>query len=251
MKTKWFKAEELIDEIEGNIYSATTVLDIGCGIMPQRYMKPLIHVCCEPCTEYVQKLQENLKNKHDRNYLFLNASWQDVIRLFPPRSVDTVFLLDVIEHLNKSEVKKLIKKTERIARKQVIIFTTLGFVPQHHEDGRDAWGLSGGKWQEHKSGWYPEDFDQTWKTFASRRYHYVDNLGKPFKKPYGALGAIKNIDPGNSPYNVALDNIYFKAIGSHSLIAIRIATTFLKLWKKGKEIIWIFAKYVAEKKDES
>ncbi|HWP41979.1 MAG TPA: class I SAM-dependent methyltransferase, partial [Blastocatellia bacterium] len=105
----------------------------------------------------------------------------------------TVFLLDVIEHLEKEESLKLLRATEQIARQQVIIFTPLGFLPQEHPDGKDHWGMEGGSWQTHKSGWLPEDFDDSWDIYAARAYHTHDNLGSEFEKPYGAMWAIKNI----------------------------------------------------------
>lgn len=248
MKTKWLKAEELTREAKKHILSALVVLDIGCGIMPQRYVTPLVHICFEPYLGYVRKLKTKVKNEQDRSYLILNGTWKDATELFPAKSVDTVFLLDIIEHLEKSEAKKLIRLTERIARKQIVIFTTLGFMPQHHEGGRDAWGLYGGKWQEHKSGWWPKDFDQTWQILACKRYHFADNLGRPFKKPYGALWAIKNMR-GNFLFRDRLSLLNATAVRAHSLFAIRTATSFFAAIEKIKKTIWFLGSiFVGNKK---
>jgi hypothetical protein len=117
--------------------------------------------------------------------------WHEAVNFFPEKSVDTVFLVDVIEHLEKEEGRNLLALTEKIARKQVVVFTPLGFMPQHHEDGKDAWGLNGADWQEHKSGWLPEDFSEDWQFFIAKEFHLIDNLLQPLEKPYGAFWAIK------------------------------------------------------------
>jgi hypothetical protein len=188
----WYEKEELIDAAIATVQPVEVVLDIGCGIMPQNYIKPLTHICCEPFIEYVSHLQQKLAalEQRDRTYVVLNMGWNDAVRYFPPKSVDTVFLVDVVEHLEKEEGCKLLALTEAIARKQVVIFTPLGFMPQHH-DGKDAWGLNGADWQEHKSGWLPEDFGDGWQVFAAKKFHVVDSLSRPLETPYGALWAIK------------------------------------------------------------
>jgi hypothetical protein len=53
--------------------------------------------------------------------------------------------------------------------------------------------MDGGKWQEHKSGWMPEDFGDGWEILVSKDFHTEDNLGRPYKTPYGALWAIKTL----------------------------------------------------------
>lgn len=194
MNITWLEKEDLTAAAVHAMGSADVVLDIGCGIMPQGYVLPQVHICCEPYHEYVKHLQEKVAafNLKDRNYLILNMGWDDVVKYFPAKSVDTVFLIDVVEHLEKEDGKKLLAATENIARKQIVIFTPWGLMPQHHEDGKDAWGLSGAHWQEHKSGWLPEDFmGNQWQFFASKEFHLSDSSSKPLEKPYGAFWAIK------------------------------------------------------------
>lgn len=77
--------------------------------------------------------------------------WKDVVKIFPCTSVDTVLLVDVIEHLEKEEALDLLSKTFSIASQQVVVFTPLGFFEQDNTDGIDAWGLHGGEWQTHRS----------------------------------------------------------------------------------------------------
>lgn len=191
MNVTWVLAEELLPTAAAKLKPVRTVLDIGCGIQPQQMLKPLVHICCEPFRQYVEKLQEKTARLHDRNYVILNASWAEAVTLFPEKSVDTVFLVDVIEHLEKEEALQLLRRTEVIARRQIAIFTPLGFMPQVHADGKDGWGLDGGAWQEHKSGWQPEDFDASWEIVAAKEFHTVDSLLQKLESPFGALWAIK------------------------------------------------------------
>lgn len=193
MSIKYHKKEELFSEAIKKILKSEIVLDIGCGIMPQKLIKPRVHICLDPFEQYVQSLQKKLKKEDDRSYILIKSTWEEAIKIFPPKSIDTVFLLDVVEHLDKKIALKLLKKTEDIARVQIVVFTPLGFLKQIHKNDKDAWGLKGGKWQMHKSGWYPNDFDDSWNLFIAKKFHYETNLGKKYDKPYGAFIAVKDI----------------------------------------------------------
>ncbi len=188
----WLPRERLLPAALREIRRPEVLLDIGCGIAPQRYVRPLVHVCCEPFGQYVSVLRARLAAETDRCYIVLQATWAQAVEMFPEGAVDSVFLIDVIEHVEKVEAMRLLEATARIARRQVVLFTPLGFMPQSHPDGRDAWGLDGGHWQEHKSGWQPEDFDAAWTILAARDYYRTDNLGRPLEKPFGAMWAIRN-----------------------------------------------------------
>jgi hypothetical protein len=203
MNITWLEKEDLLPTVIKKLKKIEVVLDIGCGIRPQQYIKPLVHICCEPFKQYVAQLLNKIKNEYDRNYVIIKATWSEAVRIFPPKSVDTVFLLDVIEHLIKEEAIDLLKKTENIARQQIVIFTPLGFMPQEHSDGKDGWGLDGGKWQEHKSGWQPEDFGDEWDIYASKIFHTVDSMMKPIEMPFGAFWAIRN-HPYKKSYTIAM-----------------------------------------------
>jgi len=194
MHITWLEKEDLIPTVLKKLENVDIMLDIGCGIRPQRFVRPLVHICCEPFGQYVENLREKIRDEYDRTYVILKATWADALELFPPKSVDSVFLIDVIEHLEKEEALRLLKATEALARRQITVFTPLGFMPQHHPDGEDAWGLGGGVWQEHRSGWRPEEFDDSWDVYASRVFHTIDNLGRELETPYGALWAIKTLD---------------------------------------------------------
>lgn len=193
MTVHWLEREELFPAAIRMLGHPMVVLDVGCGIMPQKYVCPLVHICCEPFGQYVDVLREKVAKECDRSYVILHATWAEAVRMFPPRSVDAVFLVDVIEHLEKEEAKALLRATVEMAREKVAVFTPLGFLPQHHPDGKDAWGLDGGEWQEHRSGWQPEDFGDAWEIYAARSFHDTDSQGRVFVAPYGAFWAIRNV----------------------------------------------------------
>ncbi len=214
------KADKLFETVSMRLEQVDLLLDIGCGIRPQQLVRPMTHICFEPCSEYVSHLQAAVAESFDRNYLVINAGWQQAVRFFPPGSVDTVILVDVIEHLEKEEALALLQATVCLARRQVAVFTPLGFMPQSHDDGKDAWGLGGGVWQEHRSGWYPEDFGDEWGIFLSESFHVTDNTGNPLVNPFGAFWAIwTNPEPASerTPGRQAVRSIYDIAAAFSSL----------------------------------
>lgn len=191
----FFAKEIFLNEAFSKIRPVESILDIGTGIVPHDYVASDVYICTEPYAEYVQILQKKVSELKDRKYIVLHAGWNEVLNIFPPKSVDTVYVIDVIEHLEKDEGMALLKRTIPLARKQVVVFTPYGFVPQHlNPDGTDAWGLHGADWQEHRSGWYPSDFGPGWEFIACKNYHDTDNLGRPIDNPSGAFWAIKNIE---------------------------------------------------------
>jgi hypothetical protein len=67
--------------------------------------------------------------------------------------------------------------------------------------------LNGAKYQEHKSGWMPNDFDKTWDIYACKDYHAVNNVGIKLEKPFGAFWAIKNFDNKDNFSNLPFDSL--------------------------------------------
>lgn len=154
----------ILDEVKRLAKPADIILDIGCGIRPQKYIRSRIHICADPHQKYLDCLG------WDKSLLKVRADWKQAIELFP--AVDTVFLLDVIEHLEKAEAIDLLEATKQIARSQIVILTPLGFCEQGpDENGRDAWGLDGGELQRHRSGWLPDDFaGPDWKILTDPNF---------------------------------------------------------------------------------
>lgn len=191
MAITWLNKEELPAAVQKRLGSADKVLDIGCGIRPQSLIEPKIHICAEPFSEYVEILQ----NRYAGNprYVILHGTADHILSLLPDHSIDTIFLVDVIEHLEKELGRTIIKECERVARKQIVLFTPIGFMHQESSpDGTDGWGLHGEEWQDHKSGWIPEEFDDTWDVAACESYHEYNGVGERFDPPVGAFWAIKS-----------------------------------------------------------
>ncbi|EGR4358679.1 methyltransferase domain-containing protein [Vibrio cholerae] len=186
-------ADDLTRAIESKVVPTDVVLDIGCGISPINYFRPSLHLMIEPWQEYADIL--SYRHQGDKSVIVLKIGGLEVLTKLQDNSVDSIFLIDVIEHLEKEEGKKVILEMERVARQQVVLFTPLGFMPQHIEDGqKDGWGLGGAEMQEHKSGWLPEDFSNKWDFYICESYHDKDYNGEPLEQVYGAFYAIYNIE---------------------------------------------------------
>ena len=184
---------------------SNTLLDIGCGIVPHAYVHHNVYIACEPYTEYVKILKKNRDELSNAVYLdscviILNEDWESLLEKYENYTVDTVYLIDVIEHLPKDQGRYLLKKTEKMAKKQIVIFTPLEYIEQKTLPGnKDAWGLNGADWQEHKSVWTPSDFDSDeWTFVICKDYHETNNIGEVLDKPVGAFWAIKDIKENNN-----------------------------------------------------
>ncbi len=173
------------------IKKTDTVLDIGCGIMPMKFFVPKIHILVEPFVDYVKMLQ--YKYSHLNHIIIINQNSLDFLPTVPSKSINSVFLLDVIEHMDKEKGKLVLKEMERIAKDQVVIFTPLGFEEQDCESEEvDGWGLKGTKFQQHRSGWYPEDFENGYDFYVCKDFHQINWKGENIE-PFGCFFAIKNM----------------------------------------------------------
>ncbi len=188
--------QSFLDAIDSTVAETDVVLDLGCGIVPMNYFRPKLHIMVEPWDEYSNVLRQ--RHADDKSVLIIKLGALEALSALHDNSVDSVFLLDVIEHLDKSVGFEVISEIERVAARQAIVFTPLGFMPQHMEAGEpDAWGLSGGEMQEHKSGWLPEDFDPAWEFHICETYHSKNFRGELLKTPYGAFFAVRNFEQVN------------------------------------------------------
>jgi len=126
-----------------------SILDVGCGkgepmkfINRHRKFHTMGVDIFEP---YIEACKE--QQIHDE-YLLCNI--QDLP--FADKSFDIVLCMEVLEHLEKDDGEKLLKDMERIARRQVILTTPVGFSEQ------DEFLLSeNNPFQVHKSGWQPTE----------------------------------------------------------------------------------------------
>lgn len=193
MPVEWFDRETLMDAAASCLEPVDLALDIGTGIRPHSFIQAKLYIFCEPFASYVEALQE--KYKQAPNVIILQTTGQILLPTMPDQSVDLISMIDVIEHIDKVEGRELLAACERVARRQIVLFTPLGFVPQDYESGeQDAWGLQGVEWQRHLSGWEPEDFDGSWRILACKDFHRANGKGEPLNPPVGAMWAIKNLE---------------------------------------------------------
>lgn len=183
-----------MDLVATRVEDVQVVLDLGAGICPQTFAKnPYLHICVDAHLPYIERVKRDLTD--DPRYVFLNSTWDKVIPMLPDKSVDTVFALDFIEHLEKEDGLNMLREAQRVARCQVVVFTPQGFFPQSYEDSQklDRWGMDGGYWQTHRSGWVPEDFGDGWEFVISRDYITVDEEDRVMEEPMSAIWAIRNV----------------------------------------------------------
>ena len=141
------------------------VLDIGCGIRPQTLVRADSHVCVDPHAPYLDVVIS-------MGYRAVHKTAEQALSETEP--VDTVVMLDVIEHMEREEGERTIALAMEKSD-QVVVFTPLGYVPQ----SGDAWRMGGEHWQEHRSGWKPEDFEG-WHVLVDRRFHKWKRAGAFF-----------------------------------------------------------------------
>lgn len=135
-----------------------SVLDVGPGIRPQDIVETDTTLCVEPHDEYVEVLTK-------LGLRVIQATALQAINLID--SIDTVVALDVIEHMERAEGEAFVQRALEVAREQVVIFTPDGFLEQ---PAIDAWGMNGGYWQQHRSGWTPKDF-HGWQIVRLPQFH--------------------------------------------------------------------------------
>ena len=183
----WCSADQIHQIATSQMMQVSSILDIGCGIRPQSYISPEFLICVEPYSEYADIL---MKNFAGTNVIILRYKALEALKMLATKSIDTIFMIDVIEHMEKEVGMQVLEECSRVARMQIIIYTPLGYMPQEVHGETDAWGMGGGEWQDHKSGWYPEEFSE-WSIVACKELHFKDYKDQPIDPPYGGFYAIK------------------------------------------------------------
>lgn len=198
--------DEALAAVGARVEDVEVVLDLGPGICPQPFIKnPYVHICVEAHRPYIERVKR--ESKDDPKFVFINSPWDKVMGMFPDKSVDTVFALDFIEHLEKEDGLLMLQEAQRVARRQVVVYTPNGFFPQAHNDEHDRWGMDGGYWQTHRSGWQMGDFGGGWEFVICDDYITLDEHNEPMEEPMGALWAIRNLGPAPARrYYVMEDN---------------------------------------------
>lgn len=181
-----------------------SALDIGCGgTSPMRFVRGLRVTGLDG---YPPALEEARKSGTHDDYVLGNVT--RLGEAFPNRKFDACVALDLIEHLQKEDGRRLFDEMERLARKRVVIATPNGFLPQKSKNG---------DLQEHLSGWTADEMrERGYKVFGmygpkslrgeyhliikkprafwtlvSLSLHYLDTLNHPEKA--AALFCVKEV----------------------------------------------------------
>jgi hypothetical protein len=165
--------------IRNNIDKPEVIYDIGCGERPQPFLNPsLAYVMIDPQNPPIQKNETRDKII----YVTKRGSWDDALNDIVETTThvsNAVFLVDVIEHLEKPRARFLLEELEQIAD-QIVIITRRGFRQQHD-----------GEFNTHRSGWYPDDFNtEGWTVGILKNFYHVDFKGQELSHPYDAILAI-------------------------------------------------------------
>lgn len=149
--------------LELSLSGCNSVLDVGCGNnSPLRRVRKTFH--SEGIDVYRLSIIESKKNKIHDKYVIDNI--ENIDKYYKNRSFDAVIAMDVIEHFEKNDALKLLKKMEKIARKKIIILTPNGFLKQgHYEDN---------PYQDHRSGWLAKDLRLLgYKVYGLRSFKFL------------------------------------------------------------------------------
>jgi len=129
--------------LEAHIGSPEVVLDVGAGLRPAKWANAGRHICIEPCHVYADALRDN-------GFEVIEARATPGLRR---ARGDLVLMLDVIEHMERADGQLAVTAALDVAPR-LIIYTPNGFLPQTD----DKWSTNQYEWQEHRSGWTPDDF---------------------------------------------------------------------------------------------
>jgi len=136
----------LAELIQETIPKNATILDIGCG--NKKYSNISIHTTTLDAWERVNP------------DVLLNIEENDLP--FKDNSFDIIYLLDIIEHIEKERGEVIIEQCKRICKDKIIIFTPLIWedTTKYIED--PALWCYGNNYDLHKSLWNLDDF-KNWK----------------------------------------------------------------------------------------
>ena len=168
-----------------------SVLDVGTGLM-----QSLVDVPC-PVRIGLDAHRPYLEHRHDVRAVPINASALELERLFVPRAVDLVQLIDVLEHFEPEQADSVLEQAARVAARRVVLFTPRGAFPQA---GFDATGLGGEELQQHRSTWEPDDLERRgFRVIVLRNFHgpwnqsFLEAFGSD-APPVDALLAFRDAD---------------------------------------------------------
>ncbi|TAK22287.1 MAG: class I SAM-dependent methyltransferase [Chloroflexota bacterium] len=165
-RVRWVPRERLDSLARRYVQPTDVVLDVGPGIRPQALVRARAHICLDAHRPYLDRVRDRADGGR---FVLLHGAWRVAMAMLPDRSVDSVIALDVIEHFTPEDGERFLAEAARVARRQIVLFTPIGFYPQSHTSGEpDRWGLDGGEWQSHRSGWTPDNFGSDWRVLERR-----------------------------------------------------------------------------------
>jgi hypothetical protein len=221
MGVAYASRRDVLAVVASRIQNVEVVLDLGPGICPQPLVKPYVHICVDAHRPYLERVRK--ESAGDPKFVLIHSPWEQAIGMLPDKSVDSVFALDFIEHLEKADGLRMLREAERVARCQIVVYTPHGFFPQSYDDPAkpDRWGMDGGYWQTHRSGWSPEDFGDRWDFVISPDSIVLDEDNQVMEQPMAALWAVRTLgDAAARRYHVTADPAvwaHFKGLLEHGL----------------------------------
>jgi hypothetical protein len=169
--------------IKERLLPTKILVDLGVGVRPNFFVGQEFTVCVELYKPYLEHLKKNLVGE---NLVLVEEDALSFLKKQPSKSIETIISTDLIEHLSREDGLELISEIERTVRKQAIVVTPRGFMPQEiHEEDDDGWGFVGNLLQNHVSAWEPEDFPN-WELIICEEY--CVHLDHPH--PNGVIGCL-------------------------------------------------------------
>ncbi len=128
-----------------------TVLDVACGLSMKSQYLPNAHIVgVELYEPYIKAID------YEGLYSIIKYDIRNLDKIVMENSFDFVYLLDIIEHLEKKESLKVIEICKRICKKALLIETPSGFIPQNI----DIQGFGAHYLQTHKCGWEVDELEK-------------------------------------------------------------------------------------------
>lgn len=140
------------------------ILDIGSGpgkIAGDERFRGVDLTCIDQDKDKVEECKS-------RGLKAMMLDVRDIPDKFSGGRADIIWCLDILEHLGKPESLNLLDGLERIARRQVIVFIPLGYLPQDREPGK-----SSSRFVRHRSFWDEEELSRRgYRTEILKGYHW-------------------------------------------------------------------------------
>jgi len=176
--------------IRESMAETSLLVDLGSGVRPNFFLGQETTICVELFDGYMEYLKDFGTSSR---LIIIKDDVLTFLQRQPNRSIETIVVTDLIEHLSRENGSTLINEIQRVVSKQALIVTPRGFMPQHVGEGdNEGWGFIGNVLQNHVSGWDIEDF-RGWNKLISTRYYSEVN------HPQGIIGAIYEQEVSQKP----------------------------------------------------